>query len=275
MTATKPTKPHPDHTGTDESHLSHFGYKQELSRALGKFSSFAVSFSGVGISAGIFITLPVIWASSGTLGIWSWLPSSVGALLVGLIFADLVGRLPIAGYAYQWSTRLSNKTIGWMTGVVGFMGFGIGSAGTIYGVTPYFLSILGIETTRNSNIVGGVVLTVVVCTVLIVGTRFAAWVNNAAVFVEVLCGIVAAVVLLIVALIRHPQPVSVLFQPAPGTEGQPYGYAFLLAFLLGLSSTPAGSCPPIWPKRPKTHPIPRPGRCCGPLGQWLSRVSQW
>ncbi len=111
MTATKPTTPKHDSAEPDEHHLSHFGYKQELSRALGKFSSFAVSFSGVGISAGIFITLPVIWASSGTLGIWSWLPSSVGALLVGLIFADLVGRLPIAGYAYQWSTRLSNKTL--------------------------------------------------------------------------------------------------------------------------------------------------------------------
>jgi amino acid transporter len=224
--------PSPDADHSDEQ-LNEFGYKQELVRALGKFSSFAASFSGVGISAGVFITLPVIWASSGTGGIWSWIPSSVGALLVGLIFADLVGRMPIAGYAYQWSSRLANRPIGWMTGVAGFLGFGIGTAGTIYGVTPYFLSEFGIDVTTASTIVGGIIMTAVVCTVLIVGTKLAAMINNVAVFIEFLGGIIAAVVLLIVAVVRHPHPVSVLFQPAPGTEGTSYGYAFLLAFLLG------------------------------------------
>ncbi len=165
------------------------------------------------------------------------------------------------------SGRRDYPTRHWLDDRCGrFHGIRIGSAGTIYGVTPYFLSILGIETTRNSNIVGGVVLTVLVCTVLIVGTRFAAWVNNAAVFVEVLCGIVAAVVLLIVALIRHPQPVSVLFQPAPGTEGQPYGYAFCWPSCLARSFTPAGSYPPTWPRRPRTRPTPQPATMLWSIG---------
>lgn len=215
-----------------DEQLDAFGYKQELARALGRFSSFAASFSGVGISAGIFITLPVIWTSSGTIGIWSWIPSSIGALLVGLVFADLVGRIPIAGYAYQWSTRMTNRPIGWMTGVAAFMGFGIGAAGTIYGVTPYFLAQLGIPVTRVATILGAVVLTAVVCTVLILGTRLAAIINNVAVFVEFVCGIGVAVVLLLVAVVNHPRNVSVLFEPAPGAAGSS-GYAFLLAFLLG------------------------------------------
>jgi hypothetical protein len=59
----------------------------------------------------------------------------------------------------------------------------------------------------------------VVCTVLIVGTRFAAWVNNAAVFVEVLCGIVAAAALLIVAIVAIVAIVGIVRHPHRCSSG--------------------------------------------------------
>jgi hypothetical protein len=39
---------------TDTDHLAGFGYKQELDRSLGKFSSFAAGFSYLSILTGVF-----------------------------------------------------------------------------------------------------------------------------------------------------------------------------------------------------------------------------
>ena len=43
-----------DDVRTDEQDLERFGYKQELKRSLGGFSSFAVAFSYISPSTGIF-----------------------------------------------------------------------------------------------------------------------------------------------------------------------------------------------------------------------------
>ncbi len=36
--------------------------------------------------------------------------------LVALSFAELASHFPVAGSIYQWSKRLSNRTLGWFTG---------------------------------------------------------------------------------------------------------------------------------------------------------------
>jgi hypothetical protein len=46
--------PAPDEQARDEADLARFGYKQELKRTLGVFSSFAVAFSYISPSTGIF-----------------------------------------------------------------------------------------------------------------------------------------------------------------------------------------------------------------------------
>ena len=40
----------------------------------------------------------------------------VGQTLVALVFAELASHFPVAGSIYQWSKRLSNRTLGWFTG---------------------------------------------------------------------------------------------------------------------------------------------------------------
>ena len=121
MTTTTPGGDGPPPSEADV--LASFGYEQELDRAMGRFSSFAVSFSGMSITAAIFLTISFVFTHSGSAGIWAWPISSVGVLLVGLVFADLVGRIPVAGYAYQWSSRLTNARFGWFVAVCGLIGF--------------------------------------------------------------------------------------------------------------------------------------------------------
>jgi hypothetical protein len=71
----------PQATSSDEDDLARFGYRQELRRTLGAFSSFAVAFSYISPSTGIFALFS--WASrpsaafsSGVGRSWRWASSS-------------------------------------------------------------------------------------------------------------------------------------------------------------------------------------------------------
>jgi amino acid transporter len=227
---------------TEADVLASFGYEQKLERAMGSFSSYAVSFSGMSITAAIFLTIGFVMNQAGSAGIWSWPISSVAVLLVGLVFADLVGRIPVAGYAYQWSSRLANARLGWFVAVAGLIGFAVGCAGTIYGVTPYFLSEFGVSVTRNAQIFGAIVLTIVVAAINIMGIRLASRLNNMAVVSEIVGGVGIALAILIYAIIKHPHPVSFLFQQQPGAHGG-YAGAFVLSFLLGAFTYAAWELP--------------------------------
>jgi amino acid transporter len=227
---------------TEADVLASFGYEQKLDRAMGSFSSYAVSFSGMSITAAIFLTIGFVMTQAGTAGIWSWPIASVGVLLVGAVFADLVGRIPVAGYAYQWSSRLTNARFGWFVAVAGLIGFAVGCAGTIYGVTPYFLSELGISVTRNAQIFGAIVLTVIVATINIMGIRLASRLNNMAVITEIIGGVGISLAIFIYALLKHPHNVSFLFHQQPGAHGGYLG-AFVLSFLLGAFTYAAWELP--------------------------------
>ena len=47
---------------------------------------------------------------------WTWLIIVAGQFLVALGFAELASHYPVAGSIYQWSKRLSHRTLGWFTG---------------------------------------------------------------------------------------------------------------------------------------------------------------
>ncbi|MEA2484418.1 MAG: hypothetical protein QOC55_2365 [Thermoleophilaceae bacterium] len=234
-----------DQSGSDREQaelLESFGYKQELSRDINRFSSFAASFSGISITTSMFLLLPFLLTQSGTAGLWTWIISSVGAFLVALVFADLVGRIPVSGYAYQWSSRLSNARFGWYVATAGLIGFGVGCAGTIYGVTPFFLTEFGITVNTTSNIIGAIVLTVIVATININGIRLVKRINNAAVVTELFSALGVGLGLLIYAAFKHPHNVSYLFHEQPGANGG-YAGAFILAFLVGAFTYAAWELP--------------------------------
>jgi sugar (pentulose or hexulose) kinase len=64
--------------------------------------------SVVSISTGIFTTYSFMLVNSGPLVI-------IGQLFVSLVFAALASRIPLAGYSYQWTSRLANPKIGWIS----------------------------------------------------------------------------------------------------------------------------------------------------------------
>src|SRR5437588_10412911 len=82
---------------SEDQILQRFGYRQEYKRELRRFASFAIGFSFISITTGIFTTYGAVLNWGGPLGIWTWPIVIVGQLLVALIFAALASRMPLAG----------------------------------------------------------------------------------------------------------------------------------------------------------------------------------
>jgi len=102
----------------DISDLAKFGYKQELRRALGIYSSFAVAFSYISPSTGIFTLFILGISLAGGFFFWSWPIVVIGQLIIALNFAEVSSHFPVAGSVYQWTKYLSNRTYSWFTGCV-------------------------------------------------------------------------------------------------------------------------------------------------------------
>ena len=101
---------------TDSDELAKFGYKQELDRSLGLFSSFAAGFSYISIMTGVFELFFFGFASGGPGWIWTWPAVLAGQMLVALCFAELAGQYPLAGSVYQWSKQIARPFTSWFGG---------------------------------------------------------------------------------------------------------------------------------------------------------------
>src|SRR5919204_665437 len=114
--------------GADTDELAQFGYKQELDRSLGSFSSFAAGFSYISILTGVFQLFGLAFLFAGPAFFWSWPIVFIGQMLVALCFAELAGQYPLAGSVYQWSKQTARALTSWMAGWLLL----IGSIVTVY-----------------------------------------------------------------------------------------------------------------------------------------------
>src|SRR3954464_1755969 len=137
-----------DTTGniSEEAVVSQFGYKQELRRKLRFFSVFAVAFSIISITTGIFLNFGFGYAHVGPAMIWTWPVAAVGQLLVALVLAELATRIPLAGANYQWGARLVSPVYGWFVGALGVLYGAVGLPGImLLAAGPLLQYVLGID----------------------------------------------------------------------------------------------------------------------------------
>src|SRR5256886_5498603 len=100
----------------DEADLARFGYRQELKRTLGVFSSFAVAFSYISPSTGIFTLFALGLTTIGGVFIWTWPVVALGQFIIALNFAEVTSHYPIAGSVFQWTKYLARRSYSWFTG---------------------------------------------------------------------------------------------------------------------------------------------------------------
>lgn len=174
-------------SASETAAVEHAGYKEQFARTLGKFESFAVAFSFISITTGLFSTYGIVLASSGPMGIWTWPIATAGTVLVALVYGMLASRIPLSGYSYQWASRLSTPRIGWVYGWMSFAFLSLVTVAVDYGLSQAALvPLLNLEyTPLTGAVITGIVL-VVQMILIIWSTPITTKINNMAVGAEII-----------------------------------------------------------------------------------------
>jgi len=228
-----------DQAARDDAHLESLGIKPELKRSLGFLSNFAVAFSYISVSTGTYTLIALGLGMGGPAFFWSWPLVILGQTFVALNFSELSSHFPVAGSIYQWSKRLSHRTLGWFTGWFYFWA-GVLTVTAVAATVPLVVaSILGLDLAAASpipamnNLVFWGLLSLILSTLInAFGIRLLSAVNNVGVAAEILGMVVFAIILLLVG--RH-QELSVLTTTAGVETPETGGYLPVFAIAMFMS----------------------------------------
>jgi urea carboxylase system permease len=228
--------------GGDSNELAGFGYKQELDRSLGKFSSFAAGFSYISILTGVIQLFAFGFLFAGPAVWWSWLIVLFGQMMVALCFMEMAGQYPLAGSVYNWSKRVAGDFASWMTGWI----YVIGSIVTVAAVAVAWQVVLP-QVSTSFQILGskadagyyytaggahnalllGAILVAFATIVNMLGVKVMARINNFGVMAEL---IGASILVILILFNAHRGPGIVLHNLGLG-KGHSWGY--FGAFIIG------------------------------------------
>ncbi|MEA2395985.1 MAG: hypothetical protein QOJ82_3876 [Solirubrobacteraceae bacterium] len=227
---------------SDTHELAGFGYKQELNRSLGSFSSFAAGFSYISILTGVFQLFAFGFVFGGPAVWWTWPIVFLGQMSVALCFAELAGQYPLAGSVYQWSKRISSDFTSWMAGWIMVVGSIVTVAAVAVAlqvilpqVSPWFQFVgsskdagtyLTPDGAKNAILLGAI-LVIFTTAVNMIGVKLMARINNVGVIAE-LIGSTLLIILLAFHFTRGPGVVTHNLGLGAGHEWGYFG-----AFIIG------------------------------------------
>jgi amino acid transporter len=218
--------------GSDEQVLERFGYRQELKRSLGYFSAFALSFSVISVTTGLFANYGAGLQMGGPAFIWTWLIVGAGQFLVALVFAQLSRQIPLSGYAYQWTRQLAGERLAWWAGWLMIVQFITGMSAVCYAMANYLDPYLGLANTSENVVATTVAILLAISLINHFGIRLASIFNDFSVVAEILGMVSIGLLLLAVALIRKTHPVGFLFSHPVQRSGLAYLPAFASSALM-------------------------------------------
>src|SRR5215472_8756920 len=157
--------------------------------------------------------------------------------MIAFVVAELGTRIPLAGYAYQWSARLVNPTYGWFVGCAGLRYMAVGGGAIMLGVaSPLLLSEFGVNAPSARLVFSvAIILLVLPAVINIISMQVAARVNNVAVFTEIIGTVLFGVLLFVLwGVNSKPSPYGWgILTNTTAAVHNPTWYAFTLAGLLG------------------------------------------
>ncbi|HXY42762.1 MAG TPA: APC family permease [Acidimicrobiales bacterium] len=222
---------------SDEHDLASFGYKQELHRSLGFFSSFAAAFSYISPSTGIFTLFALGLVTIGGVFIWSWPIVAAGQFIIALNFAEISSHFPIAGSVFQWTKYLASRPYAWFTGWI-YLVAGILTTTAVLVTFPLAFMPAMNELGWNINAASltdqrwiALILLVIVLVLNIFSVKLVALINNTGVLFEILGMVVFALILLI---FHHHQSISIVTNSGglPVTFGSFFAAMFMSLFVI-------------------------------------------
>ncbi len=119
--------------------LHSMGYAQELSRRMGPFQNFAISFSIICILAGGITAFPLALSAAGgaSVGV-GWPLACAFALLVAAAMAQIASSYPTAGGIYHWASLFGGRGYGWVAAWFNLLGLMFVVASVNFGVFLLF-----------------------------------------------------------------------------------------------------------------------------------------
>ena len=236
-----------EHSHDEDVRVLHsMGYAQELSRRMGGFQNFAISFSIICILAGGIGTFAVGFgaAGGGSIGI-GWIVGSVFALLVATAMGQIASAYPTAGGLYHWASILGGKGLGWGTAWLNLIGLLFVVASVDYGVVLLardlvLVPMFGIsaDSFTTTDVTIGVILVTVLQAILnYVGIKATTILTDFSGYLIFL----VSVVIIIGLLVGSPVPFDFSrlvnfhnYTGDPGAGTWPPHSSLLFAFILGL-----------------------------------------
>ncbi|BBZ26339.1 amino acid permease [Mycolicibacterium madagascariense] len=230
-TASPITPPSP--SDDEDARLASFGYTQKLDRSVGRLASFAIGFATISATTAVFTGFGAGYFTAGGPFVWTLLLAAAVFVVWVVIAADLTAKIPLAGYAYQWTSRIHGSTLALFTGVMGLAGWVCGMTGVGFILSGYLGSLFDWNMSQTAQILVAIGVMAVCTLVNLYGVRFATMVNNIGVSLELVVTVAATILVAVVALSapdKH-QPLSVLFTGGTSDAGTPYLLAWLAASL--------------------------------------------
>ncbi len=186
----------------DSADLAQFGYRQELKRSLGTFSSFAVAFSYISPSTGIFALFFLGLTTIGGAFFWTWPIVAAGQFIIAMNFAEVSSHYPIAGSVFQWTKYLAGRRYAWFSGWI-YLFAGILTVTSVVATLPLALipALEGLgwhslQLSLHTELVFAVITLVVITVLNIYGVKLVAVINNTGVVFEILGMFVFALILM-------------------------------------------------------------------------------
>lgn len=220
--------------------VTEFGYEAKLKRSLGGFQVFAISFAFISVAVGIFGTYDDVLQNAGPVGIWLWIIAVVGQTLVALVYAQFAARIPLSGSGYQWASRLANPRIGWVFGWLAVWNLAIGVVAIDNSLASQALMpLLGLP--ENEGTARLITLIVIPCQAVIAiwSTRIVAFINSAAVGLELVLVFVLGIALIIAVALTGRGSLANLTSRGIAEDAPNYfgiGGGLMLAMIMGLAT---------------------------------------
>ncbi len=214
----------------DETYLAQLGYKQELRRALGLFGAFAIQFSLIGVSLGLYLLFGYGLTTGGPMFILPFIVGGALQMIVGLSIAELVSAYPLAGGSYQIISRIGSKVLAWQVGWWLVIALLAAVAAEAIGVAVYIGPWFGIEAPdATQSLIIGFGVIVLITAINVVGIKFASYINNIGVMAELFGLSIIVFLLLINGVI---QPISFLGDTGGTDSGGNYLLPFAFVMLM-------------------------------------------
>lgn len=235
MTDALASPPHSPHSSlnAEDAKLAELGYTQKLDRSVGTLASFAIGFATISATTAVFTGFGAGYFTAGAPFVWTLLLAGAVFALWAFIAADLTAKLPLAGYSYQWISRINGPNLAWFTGFIALMGWVCGMTGVGFILSGYLGGLFGWSMSQSAQILLAIGVVFVCVLINIYGVRFATMVNNIGVSLELVITVGATLLVAVIAFSapENHQPISVLFTGGESGDKDSYMLAWLAAAL--------------------------------------------